>query len=261
MMHPEDDLSDEFPSLFIGKTYSYLDVTDSTNDRLKELIRDGKSMEGIVISAGFQTNGRGQRGAVWESGKSENILLSLLLNPGFVKVEDQFILSQVVAIAIRRCIGNVIPSSAVKIKWPNDILVNGKKIAGVLIENILDGSIIKHCIIGIGINVNQEDLLHTATSVIKENGKIYNRSTIEKQLFSEIEKTYLALKAGNKLGIKDEYLENMFGINEERKFEDLKNGRIFNGIIRGVSNSGSLLITADDNQNQLAFQLKEIRFL
>ncbi len=260
MMHPEDDHSDSFPSLFIGKTYSYLEVTDSTNDRLKELVRMGKSIEGTVISAGFQTNGRGQRGAVWESGNSENILLSLLLNPGFVHIEDQFIISQVVAIAIRRCIQDTIPSADVKIKWPNDILVNEKKIAGVLIENILDGSIIKHCIIGVGINVNQEDILITATSVKKENGKMYNRSTIEKQLFPEIEKSYLTLKAGNKQDIKNEYLKNMYSINEERKFEDLNNGRIFNGIIKGVSNSGSLLITTDDN-NQLEFQLKEIRFL
>ena len=260
MMHPEDDHSDLFPSLFIGKTYSYLEVADSTNDRLKELIRDGKSIEGIVISAGFQTNGRGQRGAVWESGKSENILLSLLLNPGFINIGDQFILSQVVAIAIRRCIQNVIPSSDVKIKWPNDILVNGKKIAGVLIENILDGSTIKHCIIGIGINVNQEDLLITATSVKKENSKIYNRSDLEKQLFFEIEKSYLLLRRGDKQNIKNEYTENMFGINEERSFEDVKNGRFFKGIINGVSNSGGLLII-DNNNNQLEFQLKEIRFL
>ena len=217
-------------------------------------------MEGMAVSAGFQTSGRGQRGATWESGAGMNILLSVLLAPKFLKISEQFLLSQAMAISVRNFISAVVQDKHVQVKWPNDILVDGKKISGILIENILEGDTIKNSIIGIGINVNQEELLPTATSIIKLLNTKSDIKALEESLFIEMEKTYLQLKRGEYKVIKSIYESNLYGIGEEREFEDLLNGNQFKGKISGVSESGQLFIIDSENKTR-QYDLKEIRFL
>src|ERR1700739_639940 len=141
--------------LFIGNNYIFLQETASTNSYLQSILREQQLAEGAVVSTGFQSAGRGQVGAVWESGRDQNMMLSVLLYPKFLNAGEQFLISKTIALAVKDFILIFLPDRNIKIKWPNDILVSGQKICGILIENGLKGERIEYSIVGMGINVNE----------------------------------------------------------------------------------------------------------
>src|SRR5581483_6581831 len=112
--------------------------------------------EGFIVRAVEQYAGKGQRGSSWLSAPGMNLTFSLLLEPKFLSLNNQFWLTKALALALAEFVASVLPNTLVSIKWPNDIYVNDCKIAGILVENILEKSTIKFCIAGIGINVNQD---------------------------------------------------------------------------------------------------------
>lgn len=137
--------------------YMFVNQTDSTNRLMKSLLRDQHLPEGFVVRSGYQLEGRGQGSNRWESQPRRNLLFSVLLRPVQVAVDEQFILSQMVALAIHRSLQELLPeeAAAFSLKWPNDIYWNNRKLGGVLIENSLRGGKITECIVGIGLNINQ----------------------------------------------------------------------------------------------------------
>jgi BirA family biotin operon repressor/biotin-[acetyl-CoA-carboxylase] ligase len=143
----------------------YLDEIDSTNAEAMRLIKQGKPAEGTCIVAGFQHNGRGQRSNTWTSRPGENLLASFILYPRPAMAQQPFLLSKCIALAVLKTIKSF-SSSNVSIKWPNDIMIDGKKAAGILLENQWAGSNWQTAIAGIGINVNQTEFaLEKATSL------------------------------------------------------------------------------------------------
>ena len=132
----------------------HLEETDSTNKYLNELCNKQCVEELTTITADFQTSGRGQRGNSWESEAGQNLMFSFVLYPTFLKARRQFLLSQIISLAIKEELERYV--SNISIKWPNDIYWKDKKICGMLIENDLTGVHISRSITGIGINVNQE---------------------------------------------------------------------------------------------------------
>lgn len=133
----------------------HFEELESTNLWMKQHLSELDDFS--VVTVDFQTAGRGQRGNGWESARGENLLMSLLIMPDNLAAADQFCISKVVAVSVASTIESILPNDVdVKIKWPNDIYVNEKKVCGVLIENILsrDGTI-QNSIVGIGLNLNQ----------------------------------------------------------------------------------------------------------
>ncbi len=126
----------------------------STNDYLVQLCKESKAKEFYTVMAESQTNGKGQRGNTWESESGKNLTFSTVLYPTAMEAKNQFILSMLAAIACYEALGNY--TDGFSIKWPNDIYWKDKKIGGILIENELEGAYITQCIIGIGLNINQE---------------------------------------------------------------------------------------------------------
>lgn len=141
-----------------------LPETDSTNSYL-DRIAPG-SDHGTVVVAYSQTAGRGQRGNSWESAPGKNITMSLLLRPANIVASNQFIISQAVSVAIVKVLRRHLSSGRVSVKWPNDIYVDDRKICGILIENTLSGKSIDYSIIGMGINVNQQEFLSDAPNPV-----------------------------------------------------------------------------------------------
>jgi BirA family transcriptional regulator, biotin operon repressor / biotin---[acetyl-CoA-carboxylase] ligase len=127
----------------------------STNDLMKQLLDENAIAEGTLISADYQTKGHGQAGTSWESEKGRNMICSFLLTPQ-LSVAHQVYINLCIALSVRDTITHMCSSEKVNIKWPNDIYVNGFKVAGILIENSLQGDCIKHSIAGVGINLNQQ---------------------------------------------------------------------------------------------------------
>ena len=163
---------------WIGQEIFHKEITGSTNQDIKELAMSGAT-QGTVVCADMQTAGRGRRGRSWLSNKGDGLLFSLLLRPDIApdKVSQ---ITLLMALAVAKVLRKTYAFDA-RIKWPNDILVNGKKTTGILTEMIAEENRIQALLIGIGINVNQEqadfpDALQTiATSVAIEEGQQVDR--------------------------------------------------------------------------------------
>ncbi|MBI4929994.1 MAG: biotin--[acetyl-CoA-carboxylase] ligase [Bacteroidetes bacterium] len=251
-------------TLFTGQYCIKLDKTDSTNSHLIELLATDNLPEGAVVITKKQERGRGQRGTNWESESGKNLTLSILLKPTFLKPDEQFVLSKAIAVAVADFIISLIPRplslASVKIKWPNDIYIGNKKVAGILIENSVSGNSLCHSIIGIGINVNQEKFsaeLLNPTSMKLETGKEFHLEECFEQLCSCIEKRYLQLRNHSK-EIDSDYLKNIYRFDEWANYN--YKGEIIKARIIGVSKIGKLVLEREGGE-VLECDVKEISFL
>ena len=248
-------------TLFVGKVLLHLEELDSTNAYALNLLSKNKPSEGTVISAWKQTKGRGQIGSEWESEAGKNITLSVILYPTFLPIKQQFLLNQAISLSIFDFIYRFI-NTDVKIKWPNDIMVREKKIAGILIQNTLSANIFQTSIIGLGINTNQSVFKSDApnpTSIKLETNKENDLKNLIALLCDDIEKRYLQLRSHNESIIQKDYLSNLFRFQEDAIYQRMDNEMVFSGKIVGVSESGKLII--DHKKGQSAFSMKEVKFL
>nr|WP_290427243.1 biotin--[acetyl-CoA-carboxylase] ligase [Mucilaginibacter aquariorum] len=249
-----------FSGLFVGQNLVSLKEVDSTNTFLKNILSNSKPVpDGTVIMAETQYAGRGQRDNTWHAEPGKNLTFSLLLKPGFLSAQQQFDLTRAVSLGVYDALYPLLRDS-LKIKWPNDIYYGDKKLGGMLIENILQGSQIKNAIIGIGLNVNQEnfpDNAANATSIKKILQRDYELKNILAEICNHIEAYYLHLKAGRFEYVRNIYLSRLYWLNEQRQFKS--NGQVFEGVIKNVEDNGLLVI--DQNGGEQAYNLKEIEFL
>lgn len=240
----------------IGQKIFRLDTVDSTNNYAANLIKEGKIVHGTVILADEQTAGRGQRGAVWSSQAGENLLLSLYVVPDNLSVDLQVSLTHFASISVVELLRKI--GICAEVKWPNDIYVNSKKIAGILIENILSSGKVSQTVIGIGLNVNQKNFeLASATSIQHEKNDFYPIEQVLFQLINEFNIWWEILNNGELKSLRAFYLNNLYLLNKEADFEDEK-GR-FRGTIKGVSEVGFLLVEKLGELKK--YDLKEIRFI
>jgi len=167
----------------MGIKWIKLDSIASTNSYITELMKVGKAKEELVVTADYQDTGKGQGDHLWQSNKGENLLMSILLHPAFLSASDQFQLSRLTSLAICDILASLDLEPV--IKWPNDILTEWGKIAGILIEHAISGRAISHTIIGIGLNLNQSvfpEFPISATSVALEKGNTLSPYKIAEQL-------------------------------------------------------------------------------
>ena len=154
---------------------------DSTNSYLQNLLDKGEDVVDNVVVTDFQTSGKGQGKNVWQSEDGKNLLFSIALDMSFLKAEDQFLLTQIVSVAMINVLKKYLPEENLFIKWPNDIYFNNKKIAGILIKNEIKGIMLGTSIIGIGLNVNQttfDENLPNPISMKMITGKDYDLEEI-----------------------------------------------------------------------------------
>ncbi len=237
-----------------------LDAIDSTNIYLKKIISNKDVSDSTIVTAKFQTKGKGQLGANWESEDSKNLIFSIYKKDLGIKVKDQFIISIIVSLALIKTLKkNNLPN--LRIKWPNDIMSENKKICGILIENIVKEKHIKHAVIGIGLNVNQTifDNLPNASSIKKITGNTHNKDEILKELANNINRSFEMIYSSSSEIIFKKYEELLYRINKPSTFKNLK-GENFTGFIKGVNKLGKLNVMLDDNKLE-SFDLKEISIL
>lgn len=237
-----------------------LDAIDSTNSYLKKIISNKDVSDSTIVTAKFQTKGKGQLGANWESEDSKNLIFSIYKKDLGIKVKDQFIISIIVSLALIKTLKkNNLPN--LRIKWPNDIMSENKKICGILIENIVKEKHIKHAVIGIGLNVNQTifDNLPNASSIKKITGNTHNKDEILKELANNINRSFEMIYSFSSEIIFKKYEELLYRINKPSTFKNLK-GENFTGFIKGVNKLGKLNVMLDDNKLE-SFDLKEISIL
>ena len=247
-------------TLFTGRHCVLLPETDSTNTYLSALLHKNALPEGYAVRTRFQKAGKGQRGSSWESENGKNLLQSFVFYPDFIALSRVFLLNKTFSLGVYDFV-HQITGEGVSIKWPNDIYIDSQKVAGMLIENSISGSVLSQCILGIGVNVNQKEFsvdLKNATSfstIMKKELDLYSLFTL---LCSCVEKRYLMLKNGEMMKLEQDYLQALYGKDVKRKYKS--GGNEFYGIIRGVDDNGRLQVEKEDGSCS-GFEMKEIVFL
>ncbi|MFK7922357.1 MAG: biotin--[acetyl-CoA-carboxylase] ligase [Bacteroidia bacterium] len=247
-------------TLFTGHQWIRLQTTASTNTYALELLSD-KPLEGTLITAEFQESGRGQKGNAWAAPPETNLLFSLIYFPRFLPLSNMFSLSKAVSLGVQAAIQSFLPEANVQVKWPNDLLINQRKVAGILIENQLEGTRIKASVIGIGLNVNQQnfppELEATATSMRRFAKASLNREDVLQRMLENIEGRYLQLKSGKQAQLDRDYYDNLYGYQEPIRLQD-EDGD-FEGMIVGVDPNGKLAVQR--GQKLHYYDFKAVRFL
>ena len=234
-----------------------LEKVDSTNNYAMALIKKGSISNGMSVFAIEQTIGKGRRGKQWNAMPGQNITLSIVAEMLWQPVLSQFPLSVAVALACRDFIKSFVKEK-VFIKWPNDIFINDSKAAGVLIENVIKGTLWQWTVIGIGVNVNQVDFDEVdakVTSLKRETGMVYDVMTLAGELRDFVLKRIHDFKKGNFGQMLQEYNEHLYARNRLVKLK--KENMVFETTIRAVSEIGQL-ITSDVLER--SFNFDEVTF-
>lgn len=237
----------------------HISETNSTNNYLKELLQTQNVDEGTVVWADFQSAGKGQRGNGWESEAGKNILFSIVLFPGFIKAGEQFILSQIVSLAVANCLQEY--TEGISIKWPNDIYWNEKKICGILLENTILEDNIGHSVAGIGININQENFRSEApnpVSLKQITNRDYNLEEILKTVVDNINAYYQQIKIGKTDFLIKQYKESLFRKDGYHLYNDGISD--FLARIQDVDSSGLLILKTKEGEER-HFAFKEVKYI
>lgn len=250
-------------TLFIGKNTIFLSEIASTNSYAIDLLKNTNVVEGTLIHTSHQTQGKGQRGNSWNVEPSSNLTASIILKPTFLSLEKQFFLYQISALACYDTLAEFLNESHfdIKVKFPNDVLVNRKKIAGILIENNLQNAQIAWSVVGVGINVNQlnfEENINATSLKLLQNEKQFDVTDVLKTLCKHLEKYYLALLNNKFDFIQEKYLKAFFGLNSFLDFEI--NNKMINLLVKGISERG-LLLLEDKAGRRFEFDVKEVKWI
>lgn len=250
-------------TLFTGKQLFHLTTVDSTNLYAKSYIAKSSPIDGTVILADEQTAGRGQMGNIWQAASGKNLTFSIVYKTNFLLAKEQYWLTMAVSLAVRAAVEKLLiechSPSITRIKWPNDVYVDDKKICGILIENTIQGSFLNYSIIGVGLNVNQINFPNNiqATSLQLLTKMETNRIDFFKNSLASVEHFYLLLKSKKFEQLKKEYIESLYQYNVVSKYK--KEEQVFEGKIIDVDEIGNLVLeTAAKN---LKFGFKEISFV
>jgi BirA family biotin operon repressor/biotin-[acetyl-CoA-carboxylase] ligase len=246
-MYSKQELQQGLATGVGGNKIFVFETIDSTNACARTL-GDADTPEGAVVVADFQTNGRGRLGRMWIAEPKSNLLFSVLLRPT-IKVEMAGLLtlyaSAAVARAIERCVGE-----PVECKWPNDLLLHGKKFCGILLENSFQQPGLGYSIVGVGINVNQralpDEIADRATSLARETGREYDRKEVFQAVLSDLDALYGPAGKGDFSLVVSEWTKRcqMFGkgvhVQQHKHFVE--------GIALRLNHDGGLIISTSGGE-------------
>ena len=227
---------------WVGTEICYFDVTDSTNTQAKSL-GEGDAPNGTLVVADKQESGRGRRGRSFESPAGTGIFMTLLLKPE-IEPQNASMLTLVAALAVAKGMEHMV-ELPVQIKWPNDIIVHGKKVCGILTEMSAQMDYVNYIVIGIGINVSNEDfpeeIKDVATSIYLESGKRINRAMLIEKIWEEFEAYYeLYEKTQDLSKLVKEY--DSYLVNRGQKVRVLDPREPYEGKAMGITDRGELIV-------------------
>jgi BirA family biotin operon repressor/biotin-[acetyl-CoA-carboxylase] ligase len=240
----------------------HLDITTSTNDDA----RDEKYREGDVVWADFQTAGRGQRGHIWHSKRGENLTFSVVLEPTFMPIAEQFSVSEVVALSLVDMLSEY--NIGARIKWTNDIYVGDKKLVGILIEHSLAPTTLRRTIAGIGININQTEFdasLPNPVSMAQLLGRELDAEEVLHCFLKHLQRNYATLREMQNAKCKmqnvlhERYNSLLYRLNEYHTYA-LPSGEKFQAKILGTAPNGALRLE-DGNGKTKDYLFKEVEFV
>ena len=229
-----------------GRRVCYYEELDSTNSRAKQLAEEGMP-HGTLVLAGSQTAGKGRRGRQWTSPAGSGVFMTLILKPK-IQPASASMLTLAAALAVKRAVSRLTGLTPL-IKWPNDIVINGKKVCGILTEMSSEVDYINYVVVGIGINTNMEEfpgeLEKTATSLLLETGQRCHRASLASAVLEEFEAVYERFLATEDLSdLKEEYEAGMVNLGRQVRVLAVEN--VFEGVAVGIDEGGRLLVETKD---------------
>lgn len=244
----EFELKSRRRTAWIGKELIYLDSVDSTNTRVKQLAEAGYP-DGTLVVADQQTSGRGRSGRTWESPAGSAIYMSLLLKPD-INPGNASMITLVTALAIARAITDLTGKTA-GIKWPNDIVMNGKKVCGILTEMRAKPDHVDYIVVGVGINIHAdafpEEISDRATSLYLETGTHYDRVDLVERVWEAFEYYYgIYLQTEDLSRLVEEYNSRLVNMGQGVKVLDPKEP--FEGTAMGITPRGELIVDTEEDR-------------
>lgn len=239
--------------LWAGKTILHEKQMDSTNEAAKRAGNEGAG-HGMVFWADVQTAGKGRRGRSWYSHEADNLYFTILLRPP-VAPDKASMLTLVMAYSVAGAVREVTGLEA-QIKWPNDIVVTGKKICGILCEMKLIGAELDYCVAGVGVNVGKqefaEDIRDKATALEEQCGKKIDREGLLQTILGHFERSYEEfLRCGDLRFLMEEY--NEWLVNQNRQVRVLEPQGEYEGVAKGITTTGELLVQCEGGQVQKVY--------
>lgn len=243
-------------------TTLHLDTVDSTNRYLHDYAAthpwDGTSAEMVVVTADYQTAGRGQGANSWESEPGRNVLMSVLTHPTAVAPRRQFVLSMAIALAVGDALEHY--ADGISLKWPNDIYWHDSKLSGTLMETRIVGGTIVDCISGTGINVNQHSFAGGAPNAVSLwhiTGRETPTDELRRHVVDAYGRYHAMAQRGEHEALSALYHARLYRRGEEHTYED--DGGRFIAVLTGVDERGQLLLRRAEGLR--AYDLKEVRFV
>ena len=242
-----------------------LEETDSTNRYLTTLCdtEGEQTAEFTTVTARYQTAGKGQRGNSWEAERNKNLLFSVVLYPTFLPARNQFVLSQILSLAIKEELSQW--SDEITIKWPNDIYWRERKICGILIENDLAGHHIGRCICGVGLNINQEHFVSDApnpVSLKQITGKEHQPEEILSHILQRLSTYYEGLKLADRTSYSAEisarYARSLFRRRGYHAYQDAQG--LFQARLLRVEGDGRFVLEDEQGQER-SYLFKEVQYV
>lgn len=242
----------------IGDVIIELTDIDSTNNYAMRLLNEGMAEHGLVVRADFQTAGKGQLGNTWLAEESKNLLMSVILDTSELAIEKQFYLNAAICTCVADTLMTHYDLRHVTVKWPNDIYAGNLKIAGILIENNIRGTVWTNTVVGIGINVNQMRFpdLTTATSIRLETGKSHKVNHLMRQLNKNLN-GYLEKLEQNPDALFEVYNQLLMNVGKSIHYK--RNFELESGTLLGVNAQG--LLEVDVKGKLKMFKHKEIEWI
>jgi len=254
-------LMDSIPPIRIGKNHIHFAEIHSTNTYLLDLLSKTNPPEGTCVTSDFQSAGRGQIGRSWHSEAGMNFLASFLFTPQNLPVDRQFELSMTIALAVKSLVCQF--CSHVSIKWPNDIYVGDRKIAGILIQNNLRGNHIAASVAGIGLNCNQTIFpvhLPNPVSLAQCTGHPFDLEEIRIRCSMALENMYHRWQSGDVQNIQAEYITSLYRYNQYFQYRISTSGIILQAKITDITREGKLVLE-EQTGRAYSFDLKEVEYV
>lgn len=243
-----EEIGSRLHTKWMARNCIHLDSVDSTNNYAKRIAEEGAA-DGTLVMAELQTGGKGRRGRSWSAAKGSNVMMTLLLRPK-IRPEHASRLTLLMAMAVADGIRRVTGLEA-GIKWPNDVVVHGKKVCGILTEMSTEVDYINHVVIGTGINVNQkleefpEEIRETASSLYVELGSQVSRAALTVAVMESLERYYeLFLQTEDLSALYEDY--NRICVNCGHEIRVLEPGNEYTGTTDGIDENGELVVRKTD---------------
>lgn len=243
-----DDAREQLDTDRFGLSMRGFETVESTNTKAAEWARAG-APEGNVVVTEYQSAGRGRHGRTWTAKKGQNIMFSLVLRPS-LEADRLGLIPVAASVAVAEVIDGIVSPHRVTLKWPNDVLLEGRKTCGMLLESSLSGAGVADVVVlGVGLNVNQttfpDALADTATSLRLATGRTVPRGLLFAHLLQRLEVHYDDVQNGQGGAVRAAFHDRLARLGESTTLRVTEDGRTITGVVRGITETGALRLDTD----------------